>query len=119
MGRARSVLAGLLCAAAAMLAATSTAAAEETVQITRAGFSPLGLGIPTNAFGSATSAFITLGAHNVAYYRKVHGRRTLFHVRGIILPKRCPPGGWPVASRFKFEDGSTVLATRSVSCPRR
>src|SRR5438270_12542314 len=54
MGRARWVLAGLLCAAAAMLAATSTAAAEETVQITRAGFSPLGLGIPTNAFGSAT-----------------------------------------------------------------
>jgi hypothetical protein len=73
--------------------------------------------LPDASNASATSAFITLGAHNVAYYRKVHGRRTLFHVKGIILPKRCPPGGWPVASRFKFEDGSTVLAKRSVPCP--
>ena len=58
-----------------------------------------------------------VGAHNVAYYRKVNGKRTLFHVKGIVLPKRCPHGGWPVASRFKFQDGSTVLATRSVPCP--
>jgi hypothetical protein len=92
------------------------------------GSKPYGLGfsldvplievLPDASNASATSAFITLGAHNVAYYRKVHGRRKLFHVRGIILPKRCPSGGWPVASRFKFEDGSTVLATRSVPCPR-
>jgi hypothetical protein len=73
--------------------------------------------LPEASNASATSAFITLGAHNVAYYRKVHGRRKLFHVRGIILPKSCPRAGWPVASRFKFEDGSTVLATRRVPCP--
>ena len=74
--------------------------------------------LPDASNASATSAFITLGAHNVAYYRTVHGKRKLFHVKGIILPKRCPRGGWPVASRFKFEDGSTVLAKRSVACPR-
>jgi hypothetical protein len=74
--------------------------------------------LPDASNASATSAFITLGAHNVAYYRTVHGKRKLFHVRGIVLPKRCPRGGWPVASRFKFEDGSTVLAKRSVACPR-
>jgi hypothetical protein len=73
--------------------------------------------LPDASDASATSAFITLGAHNVAYYRKVNGKRTLFHVKGIVLPKRCPHGGWPVASRFKFQDGSTVLATRSVPCP--
>jgi hypothetical protein len=92
------------------------------------GTKPYGLGfsldvplikvLPDASNASATSAFITLGAHNVAYYRTVHGKRTLYHVRGIILPKHCPPGGWPVASSFKFEDGSTVLAKRSVSCPR-
>ena len=73
--------------------------------------------LPDASDASATSAFITLGAHNVAYYRKVNGKRTLFHVKGIVLPPRCPHGGWPVASRFKFQDGSTVLATRSVPCP--
>lgn len=75
--------------------------------------------LPEASNASAKSAFLTLGAHNVAYYRKVHGKRRLFHVRGIILPKRCPHGGWPVASQFTFEDGQTVMAKRSVPCPKR
>jgi hypothetical protein len=75
--------------------------------------------LPEASNASAKSAFLTLGAHNVAYYRMVHGRRKLFHVRGIVLPKSCPHGGWPVASQFSFEDGSTVMATRTVPCPKR
>ncbi len=73
--------------------------------------------LPEASNASAKSAFLTLGAHNVAYYRTVHGKRRLFHVKGIILPKRCPRGGWPVASQFTFEDGSTVMATRKIHCP--
>jgi hypothetical protein len=68
---------------------------------------------------SAVSSFLTLGAKNVAYYRKVHGRRELFHVKGIILPTKCPRGGFPVASQFSFEDGSTVTTRSTVPCPPR
>ena len=75
--------------------------------------------LPEASNASAKTAFLTLGAHNVAYYRTIHGKRRLFHVKGIILPKRCPHGGWPVASQFTFEDGSTVLATRKIHCPRK
>jgi hypothetical protein len=75
--------------------------------------------LPEASNASAKTAFLTLGAHNVAYYRTVHGKRRLFHVRGIILPKTCPRGGWPVASQFTFEDGSTVMATRKIRCPHR
>jgi hypothetical protein len=75
--------------------------------------------LPEASNASAKSAFVTLGAHNVAYYRTIHGKRKLFHVRGIVLPKSCPRGGWPVASQFTFEDGSTVMATHTVPCPRR
>ena len=75
--------------------------------------------LPEASNASATTAFLTLGAHNVAYYKKVHGRKRLFHVKGIILPKHCPRGGWPVASQFSFEDGSTVMARRTVPCPTR
>lgn len=92
------------------------------------GPSPYGLGfsvevplikvLPEASDASATTAFLTLGAHNVAYYKKVHGKRKLFHVKGIILPKHCPHGGWPVASQFSFQDGSTVLAKRTIPCPR-
>jgi hypothetical protein len=74
--------------------------------------------LPEASDASATTAFLTLGAHNVAYYKKVHGKRKLLHVKGIVLPQRCPHGGWPVASRFSFQDGSTVLATRKVPCPK-
>jgi hypothetical protein len=75
--------------------------------------------LPEASNASAKTAFLTLGAHNVAYYRKVHGKRRLLHVRGIVLPKSCPRTGWPVASQFTFEDGSTVMAKRTIRCPRK
>jgi hypothetical protein len=74
--------------------------------------------LPEASDASAKTAFLTLGAHNVAYYKKVHGKKKLFHVKGIILPKQCPHGGWPIASQFTFQDGSTVLAKRTVPCPK-
>jgi hypothetical protein len=75
--------------------------------------------LPEASDASAKSSFLTLGAKNVAYYRVVKGKRKLFHVRGIITPKSCPAGGWPVASRFTFEDGSTVMSTSKIPCPKK
>jgi hypothetical protein len=49
----------------------------------------------------------------------VHGKRKLFHVRGLVTPKTCPSGGWPVASKFDFEDGSSVLSKSTIPCPKR
>jgi hypothetical protein len=74
--------------------------------------------LPEASDASAINSFLTLGAKNVAYYRKVHGKRKLFHVKGIIAPKTCPRGGWPVASEFTFEDGETVTAKRKIPCPK-
>ena len=74
--------------------------------------------LPEASDASARTAFVRLGAGGTTYYRTVHGKRKLFHVKGIILPKRCPRGGWPVASTFTFEDGSTVMAKRTIPCPR-
>jgi hypothetical protein len=75
--------------------------------------------LPEASNASAKSAFLTLGAKNVAYYRNVHGKRKLLHVKGIVLPKSCPRTGWPVASQFTFEDGSTVMAKRTIPCHRK
>lgn len=74
--------------------------------------------LPEASDASATSSFLTLGAKNVAYFKNVHGKRTLFHVKGLITPKSCPRGGWPVASQFSFEDGSTVLSKSKIPCPK-
>jgi hypothetical protein len=75
--------------------------------------------LPEASNASAKTAFLTLGAHNVAYYRRIHGKRKLLHVKGIVLPRSCPRTGWPVASQLTFEDGSTVLAKHTIPCPRR
>ena len=74
--------------------------------------------LPEASDASATTAFLTLGAHGVSLLQDAFtaGSR-LFHVEGIVLPKRCPRGGWPVASQFSFEDGSTVMAKRTIPCP--
>jgi hypothetical protein len=74
--------------------------------------------LPEASDASAISTFLTVGAKNVAYYKKIHGKKTLFHVKGIIVPKSCPRGGWPVASRFSFEDGSTVMSKAKIPCPK-
>lgn len=90
--------------------------------------SPYGLGfslnvplikvLPEASDASAETASLSLGAHGATYYKKVHGKRRLEHIKGIILPKHCPSGGWPVASQFSFQDGSTVMAKRTVPCPK-
>ena len=75
--------------------------------------------LPEASNASAKTAFLTLGAKNVAYYKTVHGKRELQHVKGIVLPKHCPKGGWPVASQFTFEDGDMQLAKRTIRCPKK
>lgn len=74
--------------------------------------------LPEASDASAKTASLKLGANGLTYYKKVHGKRTKLHVEGIILPKHCPRGGWPVASTFTFQDGSTVMAKRTVPCPK-
>ena len=75
--------------------------------------------LPEASDASAISTFFTAGAKNVAYFKKVHGKKKLFHVKGIITPKTCPSGGWPGASEFSFEDGTTVKTTTKIPCPKK
>ncbi|HEY7961164.1 MAG TPA: hypothetical protein VID29_04500 [Solirubrobacteraceae bacterium] len=88
---------------------------------------PYGLGfsfpiplIPTLPGASNVSvlkAHLTLGAANAAFFEKVHGKRKLVHVKGIITPKRCPAGGFPVNLETNFEDGSTIANKTTIPCP--
>jgi hypothetical protein len=50
---------------------------------------------------------------------KVHGRkkRVSFLPIGIAVPKKCPTGGFPFASRITFADGSTAEALAKARCP--
>jgi hypothetical protein len=88
---------------------------------------PYGLGFsvevpPVSTFPGASnasieSAFVTVGGPNVAYYESVHGRRTLVHLRGMVVPKRCPSGGFPTEGTVDFADGTTLTVNPTIPCP--
>ncbi len=75
--------------------------------------------LPEASNASVESAFLTFGSTHVAYYKTVHGKRTLFHVRGIIVPRTCPHSGFPVQGSVGFADGTTTTATTTIKCPHK
>jgi hypothetical protein len=89
--------------------------------------SPYGLGfavevppiptLPGASNASLENVFLTAGDNNVAYYERVHGKRQLVHVRGIVTPKSCPSGGFPYEALVSFEDGSSLTSTGTIACP--
>ncbi len=89
---------------------------------------PYGLGFtfkvpPVETLPGATNAtvksiYITLGAANAAYFEQVHGKRTLVHIKGIVVPKKCPKGGFPYKTALTYEDGTTTEVTGTIACPR-
>ena len=74
--------------------------------------------IPGAEYTSVESAFATFGASDVAYFKTVHGRRKLVHVKGLIVPRTCPFGGFPTRATVEFTDGATFTVNPTIPCPR-
>ncbi len=72
---------------------------------------------PGAPYASIESVFATLGADNAAYYENVHGKSRLVHLRGVIVPKSCPVGGFTTQGTIDFEDGSTITVDPRIPCP--
>ena len=73
--------------------------------------------LPGAAPGWVEHVTVSLGSAHAAYYRTVHGRRRLVHVRGVTVPTRCPRGGFPIESELSFADRSSTLARTTIPCP--
>jgi hypothetical protein len=74
--------------------------------------------LPGAANASLESTYLSLGGTGIAYYRRVHGARTLRHVRGLVVPKACPHGGFPFKTIVSFENGASATGTYTSPCPR-
>lgn len=75
--------------------------------------------LPGASNATAKSIYITLGAPNAAYYEKVGGKRKLVHVKGIVVPKTCPKGGFPYETQLVFEDGTNNTIKGTIPCPKK
>jgi hypothetical protein len=75
--------------------------------------------LPGASDASVLNAHVTIGAANAAYFEKVHGKRKLVHIKGLILPKTCPRSGFPVETEVSFLDNTTDVLKASVPCPKK
>jgi hypothetical protein len=58
----------------------------------------------------------TLGPNRITYYEYAKHRRIPYHPRGILLPARCPHGGFPFSATLTFDDGSEARAGTVLPC---
>jgi hypothetical protein len=79
---------------------------------------PIVESLPGAGLGWVERALLTFGSSNVAYYRTVHGRRKLSHVKGIVSPRSCPRGGFPMEALVEYADATTSAAKTTIPCPR-
>jgi hypothetical protein len=73
--------------------------------------------LPGASNASVESSFFTVGDSKVAYFKRTHGRNRLAHVRGIVVPKRCPGGGFPYKALVSFADGTSLTYGGAIPCP--
>lgn len=58
----------------------------------------------------------TIGPLHLTYHRQVNGKRIAYRPHGIVIPRQCPPGGFPFAADLAFEDGTSTEAIAHVPC---
>jgi hypothetical protein len=73
--------------------------------------------LPGASDAAAEEIFITLGAPNAAFVEKVGGKLKTVHIKGIIVPKKCPPGGFPYETELRFADGTSNMVKGTIACP--
>jgi hypothetical protein len=73
--------------------------------------------LPEGPDVSVVRVRVTLGG-SLTYFRRAGGRRVAYRPQGIVLPPRCPRGGFLFGGSFSFLDGSLVSASTRVRCPR-
>jgi hypothetical protein len=78
---------------------------------------PLVEGIPEGPDVAVVSVKATLGG-KLTYYERSHGRRIAYHPTGVLLPRRCPKGGFRFHADFSFLDGTQSHAATTAKCPR-
>ena len=78
---------------------------------------PLVPGLPEGPDVAVVRVNVTIGG-NLTYYERAHGKRTAYRPQGILLPKRCPAGGFRFHASFSFLDGTHSQAQTVVKCPR-
>ncbi|HEY2282555.1 MAG TPA: hypothetical protein VGH60_03275 [Solirubrobacteraceae bacterium] len=80
---------------------------------------PIVTTLPGASLGWLQHVSLSFGASHVAYYKTIHGKRKLQHVRGLVTPKTCPRAGFPIEVQIGFADGTATSTSTTIPCPHR
>jgi hypothetical protein len=105
-------LAGQLAFSSVLLAAS---APYEQIQLSV----PAIPSIPEAPDIALVSLHVVLDPSGLRYYERSHGRRVAYHPTGVILPHRCPRGGFPFGVQVGFVGGARSTARTVASCSGR
>lgn len=78
---------------------------------------PIVPSLPGATLGWVERVLLTFGSSHIAYYRTVHGKRKLLHVKGILAPRSCPRGGFPVEAMVEYANATNSTAKTTIPCP--
>jgi hypothetical protein len=78
---------------------------------------PLIESLPGAPAVSIVQVHVRLGG-NLTYYETRHGKSVAYRPKSVVLPKRCPRGGFHFSATFSFLDGTRAAARRTIACPR-
>lgn len=80
---------------------------------------PLVPSVPEGPDVAVVRLHATLGPRGLTYYEHTHGHTIAYRPQGVLLPNKCPRGGFAFSATFGFLDGSTTNAQATVPCPAR
>lgn len=79
---------------------------------------PLIASVPEAPDVAILALSMTLGPSGITYYEYAKHHEIAYRPRGILLPQRCPTGGFPFAAELLFSNGSQTNTEERVPCPR-
>jgi hypothetical protein len=74
---------------------------------------------PLHAPIALTGMRLGVGADDVVYRRRAHGKIVKYRPGGVPLPARCPRGGFRFRALLRFADDHRVTTDALAGCPRR
>jgi hypothetical protein len=80
---------------------------------------PLVPALPEGPDVAVVQLHATFGPHGLTYYEHERGKHIAYHPNGILLPRKCPHGGFTFSANLTFQDRSHTDAQTAVPCPAR
>ncbi len=77
---------------------------------------PLVPSLPGAPDVSIVALHASIGPRGLTYYEHAHGRTIPYHPQGILLPHKCPRGGFRFTANLTFLDKTRAKARTSVPC---